>query len=103
MSYNKRVEWKDHVVQRPRTYNETVNQDGSKTYTPAPIEVIQQGTPQSATNFGYMDEALQHIANAYDELLVITQAKLRFAFDEIDTLKAQVAALAAEAEEDPNA
>ena len=57
MSYNKRIGWKDHVVQRPRTYTEATNSDGSKTFTPAPGTVIQQGTAQSATNFNTMDEA----------------------------------------------
>lgn len=93
MSYNARINWKDHVVTRPRTYTETTNGDGSKTYTPAPGEVIQQGTPQSATNFNTMDEALQHISIAYDMLLTITQAEHRAAQADIATLKAQVAAL----------
>ena len=93
MPYN-RIGWKDHVVERPRTYTEVANGDGSKTFTPAPGEVLQQGTPQSATNFNQMDEATQHIAIAYDELFCITQALLRNAQDEIDTLKEQVAALA---------
>lgn len=93
MSYNKRIEWKDHVVERPRTYTETTNQDNSKTFTPAPGSVIQQGTPQSATNFNKMDEAIQHIAVAFDELQMTMQAKLRDAEDRIVTLEAQVAAL----------
>ena len=94
MSYNDRIGWKDHVVERPRTYTEIQNSDGSKTYTPAPGEVLQQGTPQSATNFNKMEEALQHICIAYDELLCITQAELRSAQADIETLKSQVAALA---------
>ena len=93
MSYNARINWKDHVVERPRTYTESVNSDGSKTYTPAPGEIIQPGTPQSATNFNAMDEALQHISIAFDELFCITQAQIRAQQDEIDTLKAQVEAL----------
>ena len=94
MSYNKRIGWKDHVVQRPRTYTETANGDGSKTFTPAPRSVIQQGTAQSATNFNTMDEALQHIAIAYDELLSAMQAELRAARNDIETLKAQINTLA---------
>ncbi len=93
MSYNARINWKDHVVQRPRTYTETTNGDGSKTYTPAPGEVLQQGTPQSATNFNQMEEAIQHLSIAFDMLLTINQAELRGAQAEIETLKAQVAAL----------
>lgn len=93
MSYNAKINWKDHVVERPRTYTETINSDGSKTYTPAPGEVLQQGTPQSATNFNTMDEALQHISIAYDMLLTLTQAQLRAAQADIVTLQAQVAEL----------
>lgn len=93
MSYNARINWKDHVVQRPRTYTETTNGDGSKTYTPAPGEVLQRGTPQSATNFNQMEEAIQHLSIAFDMLLTIHQAELRGAQAEIETLKAQVAAL----------
>lgn len=96
MSYNQRIGWKDHVAERPRTYTETVNGDGSKTFTAAPGTVIQQGTPQSATNFNTMDEAIQHICIAFDELQMTMQAELRAAQDEIATLQAQVAALATE-------
>ncbi len=93
MSYNERIRWKDHVVERPRTYTKVTNADNSETFTPAPGEVLQQGTPQSATNFNAMDEALQHISIAFDELFCITQAQIRAQQDEIDTLKAQVEAL----------
>lgn len=93
MSYNKRIGWKDHVVERPRTYTEATNSDGSKTYTPAPGEVLQQGTPQSATNFNTMDEALQHISTAYDMLMTVNQAELRAAQKRITALEAKVSAL----------
>ena len=95
MSYNKRIGWKDHVVTRPRTYTETVNADGSKTYTAAPGEVLQQGTPQSATNFNAMDEAIQHVSIAYDMMATITQAEVRAAQDRIVTLEQQINALTA--------
>jgi hypothetical protein len=93
MSYNKRIGWKDHVVERPRTYTETTNTDGSKTFTPSPGETLQKGTPQSSTNFNTMDEALQHISIAYDMLLMTSQAEMRDAQKRIKTLEAQVAAL----------
>ena len=65
MAY-KRTNWKDHVVERPRTYTEAANSDGSKTFTPAPGEVLQQGTPQSATNFNHMENGIHdaHVAAA---------------------------------------
>lgn len=93
MSYNNRINWKDHVVERPRTYTEATNSDGSKTFTPAPGTVLQQGTPQSATNFNTMEEALQHISIAYDMMMTLYQAELRDAQSRITTLEAQVSAL----------
>ncbi len=88
MAYD-RTNWKDHAVERPRTYTEVTNADGSKTYTPSPGEVLQQGTPQSATNFNHLEEGLQHFSIAFDMLYTITQAQAR----EITTLKEQMAAL----------
>ena len=72
MAY-KRTNWKDHVVERPRTYTEAANSDGSKTFTPAPGEVLQQGTPQSATNFNHMENGIHdaHVAEA-----IFMQAKM---------------------------
>lgn len=93
MSYNKRIGWKDHVVTRPRTYTEVLNGDGSKTLTPAPGEVLQQGTPISATNLNAMDAALQHISIAYDMFITIKQAEMRAAQKRIEELEAAVAAL----------
>lgn len=93
MSYNRRIGWKDHVVTRPRTYTKVVNSDNSETFTPSPGSIIQQGTPQSATNFNTMDEALQHISIAYDMLMTTSQAELRAAKKRIAVLEAQVAAL----------
>ena len=93
MSYNKRINWKDHVTERPRTYKEVSNSDGSKTFTPAFGRILQQGVPQSATNFNAMDEALQHVSIAYDMLLTITQAEMRDAQKRIKALEEKVAAL----------
>lgn len=95
MSYN-RIGWKDEVVEHPNRYTEVINGDGTVDHTPAPGETIQEGTPQSATNFNTMDEALQHYAIAFDEMYMTTQAELRAAQDDIATLKAQVAALGGE-------
>lgn len=86
MSYNKRIVWKDHVVERPRTFSEVSNNDGTKTLNPAPGEVKQQGTPMSAKYFNTMEEAIQHIANAYDMMATSYQAEIR-------DLKKSVAAL----------
>ncbi len=82
MAYN-RTKWRDHVVERPRTFTEVTNADGSVTHTPAPGQVLQQGTPQSATNFNNIEEALQHFSVAFDWLCCIVQGQER----EITTLK----------------
>ena len=89
MSYNKRIVWKDHVVERPRTFSEVSNSDGTKTLNPAPGEVKQQGTPMSAKYFNTMEEAIQHIANAYDMMVTSYQAELRDAKKRIAALEAK--------------
>lgn len=92
MAY-KRIKWQDHVVERPRTYTEVTNSDGSVTHTPSPGEVLQQGTPQSATNFNNIEEGLQHFSIAMDMLYTITQAQMRDKDDRIAALEEKVSAL----------
>ena len=53
------INWKDRIVERPRTYTETHNQDGSRTDTPAPGEIQEPGTQISATNLNQMDHGIQ--------------------------------------------
>lgn len=67
------IGWKDRIVQRPRTYTEVMNQDGSRTDTPAPGEVQEQGTQMSATNFNHMDEGIHDDAIA--EALLMNYAR----------------------------
>lgn len=52
------TKWKDEVVEHPYRYKETTNSDGSIEHTPDPGEVLQQGTPQSATNFNKLEYGL---------------------------------------------
>lgn len=54
-----KTEWKDHVVQYPDRRKITDNGDGTSTVEKAVGEVIQQGTPQSATNFNNMEDGIQ--------------------------------------------
>ena len=58
MSY-KRTVWKDHVTEYENRYREEVNADGSITHVPVEGEVIQQGTPMSATNFNNIEDGIQ--------------------------------------------
>ena len=76
MAY-KRTSWKDHVVEKPKTFRETVNADGTKTLEDAPGEIIQQGTPMSATNFNSLEEGLQHVCVAFELYYATSQAMIR--------------------------
>ena len=49
------VNWKDHVVEHPNRYQETDLGGGQVELVKDPGTVIQQGTPQSASNFNQMD------------------------------------------------
>lgn len=92
MAY-KKTRWKDHVVQRPRTYTKVSNGDGSETFNPAPGEVLQQGTPQSATNFNNLETGLQHYGVAFDWLYTTTQALIRAQDARIATIESQISTL----------
>ena len=49
------VFWKDRVVEFPRRVSITNLGNGIQEWTPAPGEIIERGTQQSATHFGNMD------------------------------------------------
>ena len=55
--YQRQV-WKDHVVEFPNRFKETNLGNGLVEETPAPGEIIQQGTPQSARNFNNIEEGV---------------------------------------------
>ena len=65
--------WKDEVVQYPYRYKETQNSDGTVEHEPSPGTVMQEGTPQSATNFNHMENGIHdaHVAEA-----IFMQAKM---------------------------
>lgn len=64
------INWKDRIVQRPRTYTEAYNQDGSRTDTPAPGEIQEQGTQISATNLNQMDHGVQDAKISAEQILI---------------------------------
>lgn len=68
MAYNRTV-WKDHVVSRPRTFSVATNADGTQSFTPAPGEVLQQGTPVNAQNMNKIEAALQNVCATVDGLV----------------------------------
>ena len=63
------INWKDRIVERPRTYTEVINQDGSRTDTPAPGEIQEAGTQISATNLNQMDQGTQDARIAAELIL----------------------------------
>ena len=57
MAYEKTV-WKDHVVERPKTYRMVENADGTVTLVPETGQVIQQGTALNAENLNHIEDTL---------------------------------------------
>ena len=51
----KATQWKDHVTEYPNRRQLSNNPDGTVEVTKAQGQIIQQGTPQSATNFNNME------------------------------------------------
>ena len=70
-----KTEWKDHEVERPRTYSIVENEDGTLTLTPVTGEVYQQGTPVNAAN---LNKAEAGIADAHLFSRVFLQFWLNF-------------------------
>lgn len=60
MAYTK-TNWKDRIVENPRTYDLTNNVDGSIILTPKPGEVIEEGTPISASSMNKIEEKLYDV------------------------------------------
>ena len=58
------TEWKDRVVEKPRTFNMQQNPDGTITLIPAPGTVVQEGTPVNAANLNKIEQGLvSHLAD----------------------------------------
>lgn len=57
-----KVNWKNHIVSRPRTFDVTENADGTQTLDPSPVAVLQQGTPVNAENLNHMDEEIERLS-----------------------------------------
>lgn len=94
------TDWKDHVTEYENRYTETTNPDGSITHTKVEGEVIQQGTPMSATNFNHMEEGIGEAAALADALF--TQVLLllghgKYSLEELDAAKLDVNGKAADA------
>lgn len=75
MAYN-RVNWVDHIVERPNTYMEIENEDGSITHDDSPGEIFYQGTPISSANLNNGEEGLLYLSVAYDWLCTLMSAHM---------------------------
>ncbi len=63
MSYEP-TNWKDRVVEKPRTFTMQQNPDGTITLVPAPGTVVQEGTPVNAANLNKLENGLvSHLAD----------------------------------------
>ena len=51
-------QWQDHVTEHENRYREIENDDGTITHEAVEGEILQQGTPQSATNFNHMEDGI---------------------------------------------
>lgn len=66
--YNQ-TEWKDHVTEFPNRRTITSNADGTSEVVKAQGTVIQQGMPQSSTNFNNGENGIQDAHTAFQVLL----------------------------------
>jgi hypothetical protein len=50
--------WKDRSVEKPRTYNEVANGDGTITLNPSPGTIYEAGTPVNAANMNKIEQGV---------------------------------------------
>lgn len=77
------ISWKDHVVEKPGVFAESDAGNGNVKLDPRFGEVIQQGTPQNATNFNIMDLA------AFEAMLMANEnaRQIRFLMDSMGAVE----------------
>ena len=54
-------EWKDRVVEKPRTFTMTTNPDGTITLTPEEGFIVEAGTPIIAENMNNIENGLEEL------------------------------------------
>lgn len=89
-----RVNFKNRVVERPRTYTKTTNADNSVTLTPAFGEVEEAGVPLNAENLNKMDKGVSDCAaaiNALEEDVTQLGQSVQSAEQDIQDLKQDLA------------
>lgn len=69
--------WKDHVTEYEDRYIETKNDDGTINHIPVEGEIIQQGTPQNATNFNHIEEGVTNAGELAALMAIMTMQQAR--------------------------
>lgn len=67
MAYEKTL-WKDRVVEKPNTYRTVENPDGTITLYPITGQVIEKGTPISASNLNKIENGIVEINEQLDNI-----------------------------------
>lgn len=61
--------WKDHIVEKPRTFEVKQNDDKTITLNKKEGEIIQQGTPISAKNLNKIECTIEEITKEINNIL----------------------------------
>lgn len=56
-AYKKQI-WQDHIVERPGTFREVQNPDGTVTHIAEEGEVLEEGSPFSANRMNHMEDGI---------------------------------------------
>ncbi len=86
------TDWKDHVLQYPLRVRLVDNGDGTHNIVPEPGEIIQQGTPMSATNFNNMEQGIGNANSMADLLFSYLMLKLGHSDKTLEGLDSELSA-----------
>ncbi|MDU5082816.1 hypothetical protein [uncultured Tissierella sp.] len=55
-------EWIDHIVERPGTFRETQNADGSITHISEEGNILEEGSPFSANRMNHIEDGIYNVS-----------------------------------------
>ncbi|CAK7083774.1 hypothetical protein [Tissierella sp.] len=55
-------EWIDHIVERPGTFREIQNSDGSITHVPEEGNILEEGSPFSANRMNHIEDGIYNVS-----------------------------------------
>ncbi|MBU5312209.1 hypothetical protein KQI38_09235 [Tissierella carlieri] len=64
-----KVEFTDHITERPGAYREVPLPDGSILHVPDEGEILEEGTPVNARTLGQMDNAIYELSKIIGEII----------------------------------